>query len=396
MLALMGALVPVLPDRLRALFFGSSGAETVGTSIELARGVAGRPNVIVFQGGSHGRTVGAVGLTTSKAAYRVGHRPLMGGVWVAPYPCAYQYEWGEKETLDWSIRELQRLLRTETAPEETAAVLVEPILRAAAVATLQVTCEEGLVFALGKARGVGAVFGGHDEREETLNQLRAELDGCDTQGGAMILAATNGPEILDSALLRPGRSGRQVVIDRPHPPGSEKILRGHGRHVKLAADLALGLAAAWAPGFVGADLANLVNEAAPRAARPGRAAVTLADFDEAIDHVVAGLEHTSRVIGPRGVAALGYTQPLPTGDCHLMTRAELLDQLDVLLGGRVAEAIVFGAEIRALLEAAQARVRQTFTATRPVREGLAKQLIDREAVDRATLVDLRASRSAHG
>jgi len=229
--------------------------------------------------------------------------------------------------------------------------------------------------ALGKARGVSPLMSGHDEREQTLNQLLAELDGFDTQHGVMILAATNRPEILDPALLRPGRFDRQVVLDRPDLRGREKILNVHVRDVKLAPGLDLSLVAARTPGFVGADLANLVNEAALHAARKGKEVVDATDFDEAIDRVVGGLERRSRVINPkekeivayheaghalvaesrehadrvakisvipRGVAALGYTQQQPTEDRYLMTRAELLDRLDVLLGGRVAEELVFG------------------------------------------------------
>jgi cell division protease FtsH len=224
--------------------------------------------------------------------------------------------------------------------------------------------------ALGKARGASTLVGGHDEREQTLNQLLAEMDGFDTQKGVILLAATNRPEILDPALLRPGRFDRQVVIDRPDLRGREKILQVHTRKVKLALGLDLSLVAARTPGFVGADLANIVNEAALRAARQGKEAVDMTDFDDAIDRVVAGLERKSRVINPRekeivayheaghalvaesrphadrvqkvsviprGVAALGYTQQRPTEDRYLMTRAELLDRLDVLLGGRVAE-----------------------------------------------------------
>ncbi|MEZ5318120.1 MAG: ATP-dependent zinc metalloprotease FtsH [Vicinamibacterales bacterium] len=229
--------------------------------------------------------------------------------------------------------------------------------------------------ALGKARGVSPVMGGHDEREQTLNQLLAEMDGFDTQKGVILMAATNRPEILDPALLRPGRFDRKVVIDRPDLHGRDKILRVHARHVTLAPDVDLGRVAARTPGFVGADLANLVNEAALGAARAGKSAIDLADFDEAIDRIVAGLERRSKVINPqekrivahheaghalvaelrpradrvtkisiipRGVAALGYTMQQPTEDRYLLTRAELLDRLDVLLGGRVAEEIVFG------------------------------------------------------
>ena len=229
--------------------------------------------------------------------------------------------------------------------------------------------------ALGKARGVSPMMGGHDEREQTLNQLLAEMDGFDTQKGVILLAATNRPEILDPALLRPGRFDRQVVIDRPDLKGRAKILQVHTRQVTLAPAVALEQIAARTPGFVGADLANLVNEAALRAAREGKDAVEIVDFEEAIDRIVAGLERKSRVINPkekeivayheaghalvaesrphadrvakisiipRGIAALGYTQQQPTEDRYLMTRAELLDRLDVLLGGRTAEEIIFG------------------------------------------------------
>src|SRR5437660_265850 len=229
--------------------------------------------------------------------------------------------------------------------------------------------------AIGKARGVSPVMGGHDEREQTLNQLLAEMDGFDTQKGVILLAATNRPEILDPALLRPGRFDRQVAIDRPDLNGREKILKVHTRTVTLAPGLDLATIAARTIGFVGADLANLVNEAALRAARQDKDAIDMTDFDEAIDRIVAGLERKSRVISPRekeivayheaghalvaesrphtdrvakvsiiprGVAALGYTQQLPVEDRYLMTRAELADRLDVLLGGRVAEELIFG------------------------------------------------------
>jgi cell division protease FtsH len=229
--------------------------------------------------------------------------------------------------------------------------------------------------ALGKVRGISPIMGGHDEREQTLNQLLAEMDGFDTQKGVIIMAATNRPEILDPALLRPGRFDRKVVIDRPDLRGREKILKVHSRHVTLAPNVDLSAVAARTPGFVGADLANVVNEAALAAARSGKAGVEMADFDEANDRVIAGLERKSRVINPkekaivayheaghalvaesrmhvdrvskisiipRGVAALGYTQQRPTEDRYLMTQAELLDRLDVLLGGRAAEEIIFG------------------------------------------------------
>jgi cell division protease FtsH len=228
--------------------------------------------------------------------------------------------------------------------------------------------------ALGKARGMNPM-GGHDEREQTLNQLLVEMDGFETNKGVIIMAATNRPEILDPALLRPGRFDRQVVLDRPDLKGREKILQVHTKNVSMGPDVKLAEIAARTAGFVGADLANLVNEAALRAARRGSEKVAMQDFDEAAERVVAGLERKSRVMNaveketvayheaghalvaesrpnadrvtkvsiiPRGVAALGYTLQTPTEDRYLMRRAELLDRIDVLLGGRVAEEIVFG------------------------------------------------------
>ncbi|MGQ9858318.1 MAG: ATP-dependent zinc metalloprotease FtsH [Thermodesulfobacteriota bacterium] len=227
--------------------------------------------------------------------------------------------------------------------------------------------------ALGKARGLSPM-GGHDEREQTLNQLLVEMDGFDPAKGVIIMAATNRPEILDPALLRPGRFDRQVLIDRPDIKGREAILRVHVQRVKLARGVNLHEVAASTPGFVGADLANLVNEAALRAARKGKKAVDMQDFDEAIDRIVGGLEKKNRVMNPRekqivayheaghalvaesvpngdpvrkisiiprGIAALGYTQQLPTEDRYLMTKSELEDRIAVLLGGRVAEEMVF-------------------------------------------------------
>jgi len=228
--------------------------------------------------------------------------------------------------------------------------------------------------ALGKARGINVV-GGNDEREQTLNQLLVEMDGFESNTGVIIMAATNRPEILDPALLRPGRFDRQIVVDRPDVNGREAILKIHCRHVLLGPDVDLRKIAALTPGFVGADLANIVNEAALLAARKDEQAVSSADFDEAVDRVVGGLEKKNRVMNaqekeivafhesghslvaesvqyadpvnkisiiPRGVAALGYTQQRPTEDRYLMTRPALLDQLAVLLGGRVAEELVFG------------------------------------------------------
>ena len=228
--------------------------------------------------------------------------------------------------------------------------------------------------ALGKARGAGGVMGGHDEREQTLNQLLVEMDGFDPRRGVIIMAATNRPEILDSALLRPGRFDRQVVVDRPDVNGREAILRVHAKDIALAPDVDLKTIARRTPGFVGADLANLLNEAALLAARSNKSRVEMVDIDSAIDRIVAGLEKRNRLINskereivayheaghalvaervetadpvhkisiiPRGVAALGYTQQLPTEDRYLLQRGELEDRIAVLLGGRAAEQIIF-------------------------------------------------------
>ncbi len=227
--------------------------------------------------------------------------------------------------------------------------------------------------ALGKARGVNPM-GRHDEQEQTLNQLLSEMDGFDPNTGVIIMAATNRPEILDPALLRPGRFDRHVVVDRPDINGREEILKIHARTVKLSPDVDLKVIASRTPGFVGADLANIVNEAALLAARKNKESVEMADIEEAIDRVLAGLEKKGRLISkkekeivafhesghaivasllpnadpvrrisivPRGISALGYTLQLPTEDRYLMTKTELLDRLAVLLGGRVAEEIVF-------------------------------------------------------
>src|SRR6266540_3907237 len=227
--------------------------------------------------------------------------------------------------------------------------------------------------ALGKARGANPLVG-HDEREQTLNQLLVEMEGFDSRKGVIILAATNRPEILDSALLRPGRFDRQVLVDRPDLNGREAILRLHAQHVRLSPRVDLRTIAQRTSGFVGADLANVVNEAALLAARKDKDAVEMEDFEEAIDRVVAGLEKKNRILSdkekeivayhesghalvaaslpsadpvhrisivPRGIAALGYTLQLPTEDRYLMTRSELLDKLAVLFGGRVAEELIF-------------------------------------------------------
>ncbi|MCP5002448.1 MAG: ATP-dependent zinc metalloprotease FtsH [Planctomycetes bacterium] len=228
--------------------------------------------------------------------------------------------------------------------------------------------------ALGKTRGVNPV-GGHDEREQTLNQLLVEMDGFDSNKGVIIMSATNRPEILDPALLRPGRFDRQVVVDRPDLNGREAILVIHTKGVKLGDNVDMRAIAAMTPGFVGADLANIVNESALLAARRDKKSVGMAEFEEAIERVMAGLEKKKRLINkrekkivayhecghalmasflpttdkvkkisiiPRGVAALGYTMQLPTEDRYLMTREELVDRISVLLGGRAAEDLIFG------------------------------------------------------
>jgi cell division protease FtsH len=227
--------------------------------------------------------------------------------------------------------------------------------------------------ALGKARGMNPM-GGHDEREQTLNQLLVEMDGFDPSAGVIILAATNRPDILDAALLRPGRFDRHIAIDKPDIRGREAILKVHAKDVKLGEDVDLKKIATMTPGFVGADLANLINEAALIAARGDAEEVTMANFQEAADRIMGGLEKKNRVMSPkekeivayhesghalvamllpgsdpvskisiipRGIAALGYTQQLPIEDRYLMTRNELLDRLQVLLGGRVAEEVIF-------------------------------------------------------
>lgn len=228
--------------------------------------------------------------------------------------------------------------------------------------------------ALGRARGV-MPMGGYDEKEQTLNQLLNELDGFDTSQGIVLLAATNRPEILDPALLRAGRFDRQVLVDRPDKLGRSAILKVHLRKIVLADDVDPDQIAAMTPGFSGADLANLINEAALAATRRNSNSVTMEDFNVAIERIVAGLEKKSRVLNPRerktvayhemghaliaaslpgmdpihkvsiiprGIGALGYTMQRPTEDRFLMTRRELKDKMTVLLGGRAAEALVFG------------------------------------------------------
>ncbi|HEV2228193.1 MAG TPA: ATP-dependent zinc metalloprotease FtsH [Steroidobacteraceae bacterium] len=344
--------------------------------------------------------------------------------------------------------------------------------------------------ALGKARAISGLAG-NDEREQTLNQLLVQLDGFDTRSGVIIMAATNRPEILDPALLRPGRFDRHVALDRPDINGREQILRVHARRLVLGGDVDLKAVAGKTAGLAGADLANIVNEAALHAARTNKSVVDMSDFDEAIDRALTGLEKKSRVmtakeretvayheaghalvaesratadkvakvsIIPRGIGALGYTQQQPTEDRYLLKHGELLERLDVLLGGRAAEQLVFhelstgaqndlqratdmarqmvtrygmsealgpatfeaarpalflpetlpaarpeysertaeliDAEIRELLAAALERVRVTLSARRRELEALAQELLRHETVDRATLTAILAAPGA--
>ncbi|SMF25840.1 cell division protease FtsH [Xaviernesmea oryzae] len=229
--------------------------------------------------------------------------------------------------------------------------------------------------ALGRARGIGPMAGGHDEKEQTLNQLLVELDGFDSSTGLVLLAATNRPEILDPALLRAGRFDRQVLVDRPDKTGRIQILNVHLKKAKLAPEVDVEQIAALTPGFTGADLANLVNEATLLATRRRANAVSMDDFNNAIERIVAGLEKRNRLLNPkereivahhemghalvamalssvdpvhkvsiipRGIGALGYTIQRPTEDRFLMTREELQNKMAVLLGGRAAEWIIYG------------------------------------------------------
>ena len=228
--------------------------------------------------------------------------------------------------------------------------------------------------ALGRARGIGPMSGGHDEKEQTLNQLLMELDGFDPQTGIVLLAATNRPEILDPALLRAGRFDRQVLVDRPDKVGRIAILKIYLKRVQASKEIDPEQIAAMTPGFAGADLANLVNEAALQATRRDAQAVAMPDFTAAIERIVAGLERKSRLLVPKerevvafhemghalvalatpgadpihkisivphGIGALGYTMQRPTDDRFLMSRTELKGKLAVLLGGRSAEALAF-------------------------------------------------------
>ncbi len=228
--------------------------------------------------------------------------------------------------------------------------------------------------AIGKSRALNTITS-NDEREQTLNQLLAEMDGFDSSTGVIIMAATNRPEILDPALLRPGRFDRQIIVDKPDVKGREAILRVHIKKIKVGDDVDIKTLAQMTPGLVGADLANIVNEAALLAARENSDAVHMEHFEEAIERQLAGLKKKNRVIKedekrrvayhesghaiiayllpgadpvhkisivPRGLSALGYTQQLPTDEKYLITREEMLDKVTVLFGGRAAEEIVFG------------------------------------------------------
>ncbi len=227
--------------------------------------------------------------------------------------------------------------------------------------------------AVGRHRGAG-LGGGHDEREQTLNQLLVEMDGFDQNIGVILIAATNRPDVLDPALLRPGRFDRRIVVDRPDLAGREQILNVHAKGKPLAKDVDLKVLARRTPGFVGSDLANLVNEAALLASRKSKKNITMQEFEASIDRVIAGPEKKSRIINdkekeiiayhesghalvakllpncdpvhkvsiiPRGSAALGYTLQLPTEDRYLISKSELIERLSVLLGGRVAEDLIF-------------------------------------------------------
>ncbi len=228
--------------------------------------------------------------------------------------------------------------------------------------------------AIGRQRGGAVAMGGHDEREQTLNQLLVEMDGFDTSKGVVVLSATNRPDVLDKALLRPGRFDRQVVVDKPDLFGRMEILKIHTRNLKLAPDVDLEIIAKRTPGFVGADLANVANEAAILGARLDRDAIITADFEAAIDRVIAGPEKKANTLSqdekhrvafhesghtliaklvptaepvhkvsiiPRGIGALGYTLQVPEREKFLATKNEILDQIAILLGGRVAEEIIF-------------------------------------------------------
>jgi len=229
--------------------------------------------------------------------------------------------------------------------------------------------------AIGKSRGNALTYGGgYDERENTLNQLLVEMDGFDPGVGVIIIGATNRPEVLDPALLRPGRFDRQVLVDRPDMKGREAIFKVHTRNLKLSSNVDLKQLAAQTPGFAGAEIANVCNEAALLAARNNRDEVTQSDFEAAIERLIAGLEKKNKIINekerkivayhesghaivgyftpgaeqvqkvsivPRGIGALGYTLQMPLEDRYLMTKSEIIGKIKGLLGGRAAEEIVF-------------------------------------------------------
>ncbi len=228
--------------------------------------------------------------------------------------------------------------------------------------------------AIGKSRALNSLTS-NDEREQTLNQLLAEMDGFDSSVGVIIMAATNRPEVLDPALMRPGRFDRQIIVDKPDVKGREAILKVHIKKIKIGNDVNVETLAKMTPGLVGADLANIVNEAALLAARENKDAVNMEHFEEAIERQLAGLKKKNRVIKedekkrvayhesghaiiayllpgadpvhkisivPRGLSALGYTQQLPTDEKYLITKEDMLDKVAVLFGGRAAEEIVFG------------------------------------------------------
>jgi cell division protease FtsH len=228
--------------------------------------------------------------------------------------------------------------------------------------------------AIGKSRAQSAVYGGYDERENTLNQLLVEMDGFDASAGVIIMGATNRPDVLDPALLRPGRFDRQVLVDRPDMKGREQIFKVHTRNLKLSAKVDLKRLAAQTPGFAGAEIANVCNEAAILAVRNNRDEITMSDFEAAIERVIAGLEKKNKIINererkivayhesghaivgyytpgadevqkvsivPRGIGALGYTLQMPLEDRYLMSKSELLGKIKGLLGGRAAEELVF-------------------------------------------------------
>ncbi|RMF59442.1 MAG: ATP-dependent zinc metalloprotease FtsH, partial [Calditrichaeota bacterium] len=229
--------------------------------------------------------------------------------------------------------------------------------------------------AIGKSRAKGVYMGGHDERENTLNQLLVEMDGFDAKTGVILMAATNRPDVLDPALLRPGRFDRQIVVDRPDLNGRVAIFKVHTRHLKLNDDVDFRKLAAQTPGFAGAEIANVCNEAALLASRAGKQKVEMKDFQDAIERVIAGLEKKNKLINeherkivayhesghaivghftpgadpvqkvsivPRGIGALGYTLQTPLEDRYLMSQTELLGKIKGLLGGRAAEEVVFG------------------------------------------------------